>query len=96
MLVQTRAAGSDTDAQQSAMADAAPAETPTDSASYLTMAGASDLFEIQSSELALEKSQNAGGREFAQMMIDHHRKTTQDVTAATDLRRCARTPAAGR
>ena len=72
--------GNSAETQQSTAV--APAETPTDANSYLTMAGASDLFEIQSSELALEKSGNAGVREYAQMMIDHHRKTTQDVTAA--------------
>ncbi|WP_235425350.1 DUF4142 domain-containing protein [Croceibacterium mercuriale] len=74
--------GNSAETQASMTAEPAPAQTPTDSSGYLTMASASDLFEIQSSELALEKSQNAGVREFAQMMIDHHRKTTQDVTAA--------------
>ncbi|WP_347303212.1 DUF4142 domain-containing protein [Croceibacterium sp. TMG7-5b_MA50] len=66
--------------------------TATDAESYATMAGASDLFEIQSSQLALEKSQNAGVREFAQMMIDHHRKTTEQVTTAA--REAGMTPAA--
>jgi len=68
----------------SAMQASAPtaAQTPTDARSYVTMAGASDLFEIQSSELALEKSRNARVREFAQMMITHHRMTTEQVTAA--------------
>jgi len=65
-----------------ATADPAAQQTPTDATGYVAMAGASDLFEIQSSELALEKSQNDGVREFAQMMIEHHRGTTEQVTAA--------------
>jgi len=78
--------------QDTAAADPAATQTPTDANGYVTMAGASDLFEIQSSELALEKSQNADVRKFAQMMIDHHRKTTEQVTAAA--RAAGMTPAA--
>ena len=55
---------------------------PTVAAGYLAMAGASDQFEIQSSTLALQKSQNSGVRMFAQMMIDHHRGTTEQLTTA--------------
>jgi putative membrane protein len=49
---------------------------------YVSAAGASDLYEIESSRMALEKTQNEGVRTFAQMMIDHHTGTTEDVTAA--------------
>lgn len=55
---------------------------PTERVAYVTMAGASDLYEIQSSQLALQKAQDSGVREFAQMMITHHTQTTQQVTAA--------------
>lgn len=56
--------------------------TPTEAMPFVTMAGASDLYEIQSSQLAMTKSQDSGVREFALMMVAHHSKTTQDVTAA--------------
>jgi putative membrane protein len=56
--------------------------TPEAAMSFVMKAGASDLYEIQSSQLALQKAQNADVRQFAQMMIDHHTKTTQQVTAA--------------
>jgi putative membrane protein len=46
------------------------------------MAAASDLFEIQSSQIAQTKAQRADVREFAQMMITHHTQTTAALTAA--------------
>jgi putative membrane protein len=49
---------------------------------YVAMAGASDMYEIESSRLALQRSQRADVREFAQMMIDHHTRTTQTVSDA--------------
>ena len=66
----------------SAMAPAAPAAAPTDAAGYIAQAGAGDLFEIESSKVALEKSQTKAVRDFAQMMIDQHQKSTADVKAA--------------
>ena len=65
---------------------------PTDGAGYVAMAGASDLFEIQSSELAVEKSQNEEVRQFAQHMIEQHRMTTEQVTSAAQA--AGMTPAA--
>lgn len=56
--------------------------TPDERGPFVAMAGASDLYEIESSRLALDKAQRPETREFAQMLIDHHSKTTQDVTAA--------------
>lgn len=49
---------------------------------YVQMAGASDLYEIQSSQLVMETAQDPALRRFAQMMVDHHTRTTQQVTAA--------------
>lgn len=49
---------------------------------FVRMAGASDLYEIQSSQAVLQTTQNADLREFAQMMIDHHTMTTRTVTEA--------------
>ena len=61
---------------------AAPATTAKTAPSYITKAGASDLYEIESSQLALQKSTRADVKKFAQMMIDHHRMTTREVVAA--------------
>lgn len=55
------------------------AAMPATAMPYMTMAAASDLFEIQSSQIALQKTQNADVRQFAQMMVDHHTMTTQDL-----------------
>lgn len=61
---------------------ASAAAKATGTTAYLTEAGASDKYEIQSSELALQKSKNAGVRSFAQMMIDNHKQTTQTLVKA--------------
>jgi putative membrane protein len=62
---------------------AMPADmTPTTRAAYVPMAAASDLFEIQSSQLALTQAQKPAVRQFARMMIDHHTRTTAQLTAA--------------
>lgn len=49
---------------------------------YVQMAGASDLYEITSSQMVMGGAQNTEVRRFAQMMIDHHTMTTRDVMAA--------------
>ena len=69
-------------AAETAGPEVAPNDMPTDGAGYVQMAGASDLYEIQSSELALEKSQNENVRQFAEMMIADHRMTTEQITTA--------------
>lgn len=56
-----------------------PAPSPMD---FLMLAGGGDQYEIQSSQAVLETTQNPEIRRFAQMMIDHHTKTTADATAA--------------
>ena len=56
--------------------------TPDQRGAYVQMAAASDLFEIQSSQLALSRTQNPEVRSFAQMLIDHHTATTEQLTAA--------------
>lgn len=61
-----------------AIAQTAPTRAP----AYVAEAGASDLYEITSSELAQRRARSGEVRDFARMMIDHHRKTTRDVTAA--------------
>lgn len=43
---------------------------------YLFYAGAGDVFEITSSMILLNKSQNPQVRAYASMLIDHHSRTT--------------------
>ena len=68
-------------AQQSSPAPGADATT-TDAASYVMKAGASDLFEIQSSQLAQQKASSPAVRDFGKMMIDHHSMTTRQIGRA--------------
>ena len=49
---------------------------------FLTQAASGDQFEIQSSQLALQASQNAGVRNFANMMISDHSRLSQAMGAA--------------
>lgn len=48
---------------------------------YMATAASSDMFEIQSSQLALQMSQNPGIRSFAQMLIGDHTRMTQQMMA---------------
>ncbi len=56
-----------------------PVEAMTQAVPYLVAAGMSDLYEIKSCELALQKSQNPKIRQFASMVIKDH----GFITAAT-------------
>jgi putative membrane protein len=49
---------------------------------YMAQAGSSDQFEIQSGQLALQASQNAAVRNFANLIISDHTRSTQMVAAA--------------
>ncbi|NJR79917.1 DUF4142 domain-containing protein [Sphingomonas corticis] len=51
-------------------------------AAYVAQAGASDQYEIQSSRLVMASTRDPKIRSFAQMMIQHHTKSTADVKAA--------------
>ena len=53
-----------------------PAEARTTAMPYVMAAGMSDLYEINSSQVALQKSQNKDVRNFASMLIRHHLMTT--------------------
>lgn len=61
---------------------AAAAAPPMTAASYMMKAGAGDQYEVQSSQLLLETTQNAKLRDFANMMVTDHTKSTEDVKAA--------------
>ena len=71
---ETSALGNDT-AANSAM--------PTDAAGFAGAVAASDMFEIQSAELAAEKAQSADVKSFAaQLRTDHQKSTAELKTAA--------------
>lgn len=80
-----------TDEQNAAANSAMPAddaaasgEQPTDAAGYMAMAGAGDMWEIESSRAYLAKGTNADLKKFAQMMVDNHTQSTAKIkTAAT-------------
>jgi putative membrane protein len=69
-------------AQNMATTPDAAADIPTDAAAYAAKAGASDMFELESSKAAMAKSNNAEVDKFAQMMIDHHTQSTAKVKDA--------------
>lgn len=49
---------------------------------YLETAGMSDVYEITSSQIALQKSQNPQVRDYATRLIGHHTMTTNTTLAA--------------
>lgn len=54
-----------------------PPPRPTNAAMpFLMLAGEADVFEITSSQMALQKSRNADVRRFAGMLVEHHTLTT--------------------
>ncbi|MEH3047520.1 DUF4142 domain-containing protein [Sphingomonas adhaesiva] len=64
------------------LAAPAVAQAPTTPAGYVAAAGASDLYERQSSQLVLQSTANPKVRSFAQMMVADHAKSTAQVKAA--------------
>jgi putative membrane protein len=56
--------------------------SPLAAPTYMAMAASSDQFEIQSSQLALQMSQNPAIRQFAQTLITHHQQTSAQLMAA--------------
>lgn len=64
------------------VAEAAMEQPAPQGMEYVRMAGSSDLYEIQSSQLVMQSTQNADLRRFAEMMIEHHTMTTQTVMRA--------------
>lgn len=69
-----------------------PAEARVQAASYVKAAGQSDLYEIDSSQIAMQKSQNAAVRRYAGMLVKHHQKTT--AATVTAARKAGMTPPA--
>ncbi|MDQ4086778.1 MAG: DUF4142 domain-containing protein [Pseudomonadota bacterium] len=60
-------------------AAAADPNSPIFAPGYMRMAASADMFEIQSSQLALQMSQNPAVRQFAQMMISDHTRTSGEM-----------------
>lgn len=56
--------------------------TPNQRGAYVEMAAASDLFEIQSGQMAAQRGQSAAVRQFGTMLVDHHQRTTAQLSAA--------------
>jgi putative membrane protein len=53
---------------------------------FLMTAASSNLLEIQAGQMASQKATNADVRKYAQMMVSHHTKSTQELKAvATPL-----------
>jgi len=79
---QVNAPSAVTNAEAAATPSANPASTDlsttdvTKAPNFVTLAAASDMFEIQSSKIALQRSTDAAVKRFAQMMIEAHTKTT--------------------
>lgn len=63
---------------ETAAAGAAGAAAST-AAGFVQTAAISDMYEIQSSKLALEKAQNQAVKDFAQQMISAHEQTTAQL-----------------
>ncbi|WP_374471845.1 DUF4142 domain-containing protein [Phenylobacterium sp.] len=78
------ASGMDGGAASSAMASGAPAAAtaPTSAAGFVTEAARSDMYEIQSSQLALTKASSQAVKDFAQQMVRDHTNSTQMVMDA--------------
>lgn len=79
-------AAAESDANDTAIRGAMPTgeapTAPTAGPEYIAKAGAGDLWEIESSKALLAKSKNPAVRKFADMMIDHHGKSTAKIKAA--------------
>lgn len=66
---------------------------PMDAPGYLAMAGAGDVWEIESSKAFMAKSANAELKKFAQMMIDNHMQSSKKLeTVATSVGLAAPAP----
>lgn len=59
-----------------------PLEAKTQAMPYVMASGMSDLYEINSSQIAQEKAQSPAVKKFAAMMIAQHQKTTAKTMAA--------------
>jgi putative membrane protein len=70
----------------------AAAQSAPTAATYVMKAGAGDQYEIQSSKLVLQTTANPALKQFANMMVSDHQKSTADVKAAALKSRLAPKP----
>ncbi len=70
------------DAGAPPMAGAAAAGSPMAASTYVPMAASSDMFEIQSGQMAQQMSQNPAIRSFGQMLVTDHTQTSSQLMAA--------------
>ena len=75
-------AGGSADASASATGGMSSDMTPNGASSYVQLAASTDMYEIQSSQLATGSAQNPAIRSFAEMMIRDHTNTSQQLMAA--------------
>jgi putative membrane protein len=66
--------------------------TPEDRMTYMRMAASSDMYEIQSSQIAQSRARNPQMQSFAQMMIRDHTMTSQKLMAAAQAAGMAAPP----
>ena len=82
---QANAPSAVTNAENAAVPNANPDATllsttdVTKAPNFVTLAASGDMFEVQSSKIALQRSTNPEVKRFAQMMIDAHTKTTKTL-----------------
>jgi putative membrane protein len=69
-------------AREGAAPDAVSGKAATARDAYVQAAALSDQYEIQSSQLARSRAQRPEVRDYAQMMIDHHTQSTEQLWAA--------------
>ena len=69
-----------------------PPEAMTQAMPYVMAAGMSDLYEINSSQIAVQKSQSPKIRQFANMLIKDHTKTTAATMKAAQKAGLTPTP----
>lgn len=69
-------------ADRSGAADGTLGDQPPAAQGFAREVALSDMYEVTAGRLALEKSQNARTREFAQMMIDDHTRNSQALQEA--------------
>jgi len=70
------------------------AAAPGTATDYVTKAALGDMYEIESSKLALTKAQSPAVKKFAQQMIDDHTATTAKIEATVAQQRLNITPPA--
>ncbi|MHB2167755.1 DUF4142 domain-containing protein [Alsobacter sp. R-9] len=66
------------------MMSATPATTASSAAEFATMAAGANLFEIETSRVAMERASNPAVRRFADRMIRDHTRATQQMMAVLE------------